>query len=83
MFNNTFSSFKNSENYTAEEIAIILAGIASAIVAIVYSFKHIKSSDCLCIKCEQVVTDEPLRRQSRYTNEPLRQQSRYTNETHV
>lgn len=60
MLNETFSSFiKDGEIYTAEEIAIMLAALASAVAAIVYSFKHIKSSDCCGVHCKQVVTDDP------------------------
>lgn len=44
-----------------EGVAIIIGATASAIAAIVYSAKHIKSSSCfggLC-KCKQVVSDDP------------------------
>lgn len=44
-----------------ENVALIIGAIASAVAAIVYSAKHIKSSSCfggLC-KCKQVVSDDP------------------------
>jgi len=45
-----------------ENVALIIGATASAIAAIVYSAKHIKSSSCfggLC-KCKQEVCPEPL-----------------------
>ena len=58
MENSTFAllSKMDGEIYTAEEIAIILAALASAVAAIVYSFKHIKSSDCCGFHCKQETT---------------------------
>jgi len=43
--------------YTAEEISLMLAALGAMVASIVYSFKHIKSSSCLGMKCKQEVTD--------------------------
>ena len=52
---NQSSSFVAPHIYTAEEVSIILAAIGALVVSIVYSFKHIKSSDCCCVHCKQDV----------------------------
>jgi len=43
--------------YTMEEITIGLAAIGALVASIVYSFRHIKSSSCMGMKCKQEVTD--------------------------
>lgn len=43
--------------YTMEEITIGLAAIGALVASIVYSFRHIKSSSCLGMKCQQEVVD--------------------------
>ncbi len=43
--------------YTAEEISLMLAALGAMVASIVYSFKHIKSSSCLGVKCQQEVVD--------------------------
>ena len=43
--------------YTMEEITIGLAAIGALVASIVYSFRHIKSSSCMGMKCQQEVTD--------------------------
>jgi hypothetical protein len=54
---NQSSAFVPPHIYTAEEVSIILAAIAAMVVSIIYSFKHIKSSDCCCVHCKQDVGD--------------------------
>ena len=39
------------------DISIIIAGVSSLIVAVIYSLKHIQKSTCCGIKCSQVVLD--------------------------
>jgi len=43
--------------YTMEEITIGLAAIGALVASIVYSFRHIKSSSCMGMKCQQEVVD--------------------------
>ena len=45
----------------SSEISLIVAAIASAVAAIVYSAKHIRSSTCFggLFECNQVVVDRP------------------------
>ena len=54
---NQSSAFVPPHIYTAEEVSIILAAIGAMVVSIIYSFKHIKSSDCCCVHCKQDVGD--------------------------
>jgi hypothetical protein len=39
------------------DISIIIAGVSSLIVAVIYSLKHIQKSACCGFKCSQVVLD--------------------------
>ena len=39
------------------DISIIIAGISSLLVAVIYSLKHIQKSTCCGSKCSQVVLD--------------------------
>lgn len=50
----------NIKNIDAEGIAMIIAGVSAALVAIIYSFKNVKHSDCGCITCDQQVLEEHL-----------------------
>ena len=43
----------------AESIGLILAGIAAAVVSIVYSCRHLKTSKCCGFSCTQEVVDTP------------------------
>lgn len=54
---NQSSAFVPPHIYTAEEVSIMLAAIGAMVVSIIYSFKHIKSSDCCCVHCKQDVGD--------------------------
>lgn len=38
-----------------ESITLIIASVGACISSVVYSFKHIKSSECWGSKCTQVV----------------------------
>ena len=46
-----------SPGMSATDTAMIIAGVSSAIVAIVYSLRHLSKSSCCCISCDQVVGD--------------------------
>ena len=43
------------KEYTTTDISMLIAGIAAAIVSIVYSLKHVKKSSCCGLSCTQVV----------------------------
>ena len=43
----------------ASEVAIILAGVSSLVVATIYALRHIKESTCCGSRCTQVVVDDP------------------------
>jgi hypothetical protein len=45
--------------YSPTDISLLIAGIAAAFATIVYSCKHIKTSNCCGFSCEQVVIDDP------------------------
>ena len=55
--NETLTSSHIAHIYTMEEITIGLAAIGALVASIVYSFRHIKSSSCMGMKCQQEVTD--------------------------
>ena len=55
--NETLISSHIAHIYTAEEISLMLAALGAMVASIVYSFKHIKSSSCLGVKCQQEVVD--------------------------
>ena len=42
----------------AEAVALIIASIGGCIASVIYSFKHIKKSECCGSKCTQVVMEE-------------------------
>lgn len=44
---------------SAESIGMIIAGVAAAVVSIVYALRHLKTSQCCGFSCTQVVTDAP------------------------
>ena len=54
MENNTNS---NNSSINSSDIALILAGISSLVVAIIYSLKHIRESSCCGSSCKQVMMD--------------------------
>ena len=61
MENNTNS---NNSSINSSDIALVLAGISSLLVAVIYSLKHIRESTCCGSKCTQVVLDghgDPVR----------------------
>jgi hypothetical protein len=61
MENNTNS---NESNINSTDIALILGGLSSLVVAIIYSLKHIRESSCCGSSCKQVVLDghgDPVR----------------------
>ena len=55
--NQSFSSAQaNSPHiYTANEISLLLAALGACVASIIYSFKHVKSSSCMGVKCQQAV----------------------------
>ena len=57
LLNETLISSHIAHIYTAEEISLMLAALGAMVASIVYSFKHIKSSSCLGVKCQQEVVD--------------------------
>ena len=58
MDNTTGEASTNTNLYTTEGIAMVIAGISAAIVSIVYSFKSVKHSDCGWFSCDQKVENE-------------------------
>ena len=38
---------------------LLVAGVAAALVSIIYSMKHIKNSSCWGVKCQQAIVDAP------------------------
>ena len=61
MENNSFSesSFQVPHKYTGEEVAMVIGGVSAAIVAIVYSLKHVNHLKSGCCECDQKV-EEPI-----------------------
>lgn len=45
--------------YTGEEVAMVIGGVSAAIVAIVYSLKHVNHLKSGCCECDQKV-EEPI-----------------------
>jgi NAD(P)H-nitrite reductase large subunit len=45
------------KEYTTTDISMLIAGIAAAIVSIVYSLKHVKKSSCCGSSCIQTVDE--------------------------
>ncbi|CAI8390508.1 MAG: Uncharacterised protein [Owenweeksia sp. TMED14] len=41
--------------YSADEVALLLAALGACVASIIYSFKHVKSSSCMGVKCQQAV----------------------------
>ena len=54
MFNRTEMSLPGHV-YSADEVALLLAALGACVASIIYSFKHVKSSSCMGVKCNQVV----------------------------
>ena len=40
-------------------VGLLVAGIAAAVVSVVYALRHLKTSQCCGFSCTQVVTDAP------------------------
>lgn len=53
MFN--YSQTQSPPAHSAESISLVIAGVAAAIVSIVYAMKNVKHSSCCskCIECDQ------------------------------
>ncbi len=51
----------------ANEVALILSAVAASLASIIYSFKHVKKSNCCGNTCEQAIPDMPqvIRQRSR------------------
>ena len=47
----------NSEGTT--NAGLLVAGVAAAVVSVVYALRHLKTSQCCGFSCTQVVTDAP------------------------
>lgn len=43
----------------SNEVALIISAVAASMATIVYSFKHVKKSNCCGSTCEQVIVDAP------------------------
>ena len=41
--------------YSADEVALMLAAFGACVASVIYSFKHVKSSSCMGVKCQQAV----------------------------
>ena len=41
--------------YSADEVALLLAALGACVASIIYSFKHVKSSSCMGVRCQQAV----------------------------
>ena len=54
MFNFTEMS-TTGHVYSADEIALLLAALGACVASIIYSFKHVKSSSCMGVRCQQAV----------------------------
>jgi len=49
------STGKIPHQYNAEEIALMLAALGACVASVIYSFKHVKSSSCMGVRCQQAV----------------------------
>ena len=50
-------AFLTDEDTT--NVGLLVAGIAAAVVSVVYALRHLKTSQCCGYSCTQVVTDAP------------------------
>lgn len=50
-------AFLTDEDTT--NVGLLVAGIAAAVVSVVYALRHLKTSQCCGFSCTQVVTDAP------------------------
>ena len=48
-------AFLTDEDTT--NVGLLIAGIAAAVVSVVYALRHLKTSQCCGFSCTQVVTD--------------------------
>ena len=48
-------AFLTDEDTT--NVGLLVAGIAAAVVSVVYALRHLKTSQCCGFSCTQVVTD--------------------------
>jgi hypothetical protein len=51
----------------SNEVALIVSAVAASLASIIYSFKHVKKSNCCGNTCEQAIPDMPqvIRQRSR------------------
>lgn len=43
----------------SNEVALIISAVAASLASIIYSFKHVKKSNCCGNTCEQAIPDMP------------------------
>lgn len=43
----------------SNEVALIISAVAASLASIIYSFKHVKKSNCCGNTCEQAIPDIP------------------------
>jgi hypothetical protein len=43
----------------SNEVALIVSAVAASLASIIYSFKHVKKSNCCGNTCEQAIPDMP------------------------
>ena len=43
----------------SNEVALIISAVAASLASIIYSFKHVRKSQCCGNTCEQVIVDAP------------------------